>query len=45
MILILWMIKLIVWSFIALVVIFGGLCFLGFLGFIWEIVDAIRGKK
>ena len=42
--LILWGVKLLVWSMIALVVIFGGLCFLGLLGLIWEIIDAIRGK-
>lgn len=41
---ILWGIKLLVWSMIALVAIFVGLCFLGLLGLIWEIIDAIRGK-
>ena len=42
--LILWGIKLLVWSMIALAVILVALCFLGLLGLIWEIIDAIRGK-
>lgn len=37
--------KLMSWGFIALVVLFAGMWFLGLLGFIWEIIDIIRGKK
>ena len=40
---ILWGIKLLVWSMIALAI-FVGLCFLGLLGLILGIIDAIRGK-
>lgn len=45
MFLLMLLMKLMLWGFIALVVLFAGMCFLGLLGFIWEIIDIIRGKK
>ena len=45
MFLLMLLMKFMIWGFIAFVVLLTGMCFLGLLGFIWEIIDIIRGKK